>query len=114
MRNLIQWQWESYINFHGSKKNLLIHIFAVPIFLMANTALIVGLLTINLALCLMAILMMALSLAAQAKGHGTEKMPSIPFNGAANAAMRLLIEQWINFPRFVLSGRWWKAWRNVE
>jgi hypothetical protein len=25
-----------------------------------------------------------------------------------------VLEQWITFPRFVLSGGWWRAWRDAE
>jgi hypothetical protein len=29
-----------------------------------------------------------------------------PFDGAGDVVSRLLVEQWVTFPRFVLSGGW--------
>ncbi len=114
MKDLIQWQWESYRHFHRSQNNLLIHIVAVPFFLIANLALIIGVVNLNFLVSLLAIVLMAISLAAQGKGHKMEPNPSIPFSGPFNAVQRLLIEQWINFPRFVISGAWWDAWKHRE
>lgn len=37
-----------------------------------------------------------------------------PFTSRSNAVARLLLEQWINFPRFVLSGKWLRALRQSD
>jgi len=106
---LIQWQWTDYSKYHLSRNNLLLHIVAVPAFLIANIALVLALLQGNWIKALLALLVMALSFAAQAVGHGKEANPSIPFASPANAFGRIFAEQWINFPRYVLSGGWYRS-----
>lgn len=111
MNNLIQWQWDSYHEFHRSKTNLLIHIIAVPMFLIANTNLVLALYQFAWLSASISAALMIVSLAMQGKGHKIEITPSIPFSSPLNAIARLILEQWINFPRFVLSGAWWRAYQ---
>ncbi|MBR7799045.1 terminase [Undibacterium fentianense] len=111
MKALIEWQWKGYQQFHQSRKNLLIHIFAVPAFLLANIGLLVSFIRGFYLIAPLMLVVMLFSIAVQGKGHAQEPVASIPFNSAGNAIARLLIEQWINFPRFVLSGAWWRAWQ---
>jgi hypothetical protein len=54
---------------------------------------------------------MAVSMALQGRGHRGEVNPPVPFSGAGNALARIFLEQWITFPRFVLTGGWWQAFR---
>ena len=56
-------------------------------------------------------MLMALSMALQGRGHQREPVPPVPFSGAGNAIARIFLEQWITFPRFVLTGGWWRALR---
>ena len=106
---LIKWQWTDYRSFHQSRVNLLLHIVVVPLFLIANVALVLALLQGNWTRAAMALVVMALSFAVQGVGHGKEPNPSIPFSSPANAFGRIFVEQWINFPRYVLSGAWYRA-----
>jgi uncharacterized membrane protein YGL010W len=41
---LIRWQWDGYFRYHDARANLIIHIFAVPFFLVGNLTLGVALL----------------------------------------------------------------------
>lgn len=50
-----------------------------------------------------------LSLAVQGRGHGREPVAAEPFTGPLNAIARIVLEQWLTFPRFVLSGAWMRA-----
>jgi hypothetical protein len=109
MLKLIQWQWEGYTEFHCSKLNLLVHIVLVPCFICANLYLIYSLINGYYLFALFSSAGMGLSIGLQGVGHKREAQPSIPFTGAFNAVSRLLVEQWISFPRFVLSGGWWRA-----
>jgi hypothetical protein len=106
---LIRWQWKDYRSFHQSRANLLLHIVAVPLFLIANVALVRALLQGHWLGAVVPLVVMALSFAAQAVGHGKEANPSIPFSSPANAFGRIFVEQWITFPRYVLSGGWYRA-----
>ena len=51
------------------------------------------------------------ALALQARGHRLEQNQPEPFRGRRDACKHLLLEQCVTFPRFVLSGGWWRAWR---
>ena len=111
---LLRWQYSGYEKFHRSRANLLIHIFAVPMVLISNVALIMGFfrhrwlsVAINLAL-------IAIFVALQSLGHRREAHPPEPFTGAKNAMTRLFLEQWITFPRFVFSGGWWRGLRRSQ
>ena len=103
---LLRWQWRGYHQYHQSRSNLLIHIFAVPLFLVGNIVLVLAALQLSWWLALIGLVAMVMAIAMQGKGHAQEVNPPEPFTGASNALGRILLEQWITFPRFVLSGNW--------
>jgi len=108
---LLAWQWEGYARYHQSRANLLMHIVLVPVFLAGNVAVAVGFLRFDWIEALVGTGCMTISMALQGRGHQGEPVPPIPFSGAGNALARTFLEQWITFPRFVLSGGWWAAFR---
>jgi phage terminase small subunit len=108
---LLRWQWSGYSGYHRSRANLLMHIVVVPMFLAGNIGLIVALVQRAPLLAIVSIIAMVVSVAVQGRGHGGEELPPAPFTGRANAVSRILLEQWVTFPRFVLSGGWWRALR---
>lgn len=109
---LLNWQWNGYQNYHGSRTNLLIHIAAVPMFLLANISLLLSLFEFSLFGALISFIAMGVAFGIQARGHGMEKNPSVPFSSPGNAFARIFLEQWITFPRFVFSGGWYRSWQN--
>ena len=111
---LLQWQHQGYPRYHGHRSNLLLHIVVVPLFWAGNVGLAVGLVQGRLWLWLAGIAAMALSLGLQGRGHRLEPLPAEPFSSPGQAVARLLFEQWITFPRFVISGRWWRALRQAR
>lgn len=110
---LLRWQWDGYPRYHQSRRNLLLHIVVVPLFLVGNVMLVVGLAGTSLVVTGIGLVAMVASVALQGAGHRTEANPPTPFTSRGNAVGRLLLEQWINFPRFVISGRWWRALVNA-
>ena len=104
-------QWANYRAAHRTRGNLLIHVVAVPLFILGNVVLVVALARGAWLVAGLAVLLMAASLGAQGRGHRREPMQPEPFSGLLNALARLLAEQWITFPRFVVSGGWAAAWR---
>ncbi|AMO25032.1 DUF962 domain-containing protein [Ramlibacter solisilvae] len=110
---LLRWQWEGYPRYHRSRFNLLLHIFVVPLFLAGNVALVAGLFLAAWPSVAAGALAMGASVALQGRGHRQERMPSEPFTSPLNAVGRIFVEQWVNFPRFVLSGGWLQAWREA-
>ena len=112
-QELLAWQWSGYERYHASRANLFLHIVVVPLFLVGNVALIVGILKLSWPPAAVGLLSMVASVALQGRGHRVEKVPPEPFTGATNAVSRILLEQWVNFPRFVASGGWLRALRNA-
>jgi phage terminase small subunit len=106
MRQLLAWQWQAYSRYHTNRTNLLLHLVAVPLFLVGTVLLIVGAIRLSPMLTVAGLVAMAVSLALQGRGHRLEAVPPEPFTSTANAVGRLLLEQWLTFPRFVLSGGW--------
>ena len=111
LTQLLSWQWDGYPRYHRSRTNLLVHIVAVPFFLLGNVGLVVALVRGSLVIAALGLVCMVASVAAQGRGHRAEENPPEPFTGPVNAVARLFLEQWITFPRFVLSGGWSRALR---
>jgi hypothetical protein len=109
LRALLDRQWKDYPTSHGSRLNLLLHIVVVPLFVAANVGLIVGMLAGSWRWMLVSLLTMVVSFGLQGLGHRTEPVRPLPFRGIGEAVARILLEQWITFPRFVMSGGWLRA-----
>lgn len=109
--NLLQWQWADYAAKHRNRTNLLIHILAVPLFELAAIGVIAGAAMRSLAMAIGALVALAVAFAAQGAGHKREAEQPTPFAGPADVVTRILAEQFITFPRFVLTGGWL---RNVK
>ena len=110
---LLRWQWIGYSRYHQSRANLLLHVAVVPLFLTGNVFLLVALTRgwwVGAAISLAATV---LSVALQGRGHSQEAVPPEPFTSPLNAVLRIVLEQWVTFPRFVLSGGWRRAWRGA-
>jgi hypothetical protein len=110
---LLRCQWAAYSRNHQSRANLLLHAAAVPLFLAGNVLLVVAMAQARWLVAAISLAAMILSAALQGFGHCQEAKPSEPFTGPLNAALRMVLEQWDTFPRFVLSGRWWRAFRSA-
>jgi len=108
---LLAWQWEGYAQYHRSRANLLLHIVLVPLFLAGNLALIVGAIRLSWMEALSGLALMGFSMGLQGRGHRGEAVPPVPFSDTRNAFARIFLEQWITFPRFVLTGGWRDALR---
>ena len=113
IRELAEWQWEGYSNFHGSRLNLVIHIIAVPLFVGANVLLVFAMAQLEWVRAASFLLVMMLAFAVQGFGHFKETTASIPFKGPADALSRIFLEQWFTFPRFVATGQWVVAMRDA-
>jgi hypothetical protein len=113
LSELLRWQWEGYPRYHQSRFNLILHIVVVPLFLLGNIALLGAILQGAWLVAVLAFAAMGVSLAAQGSGHAKEPAPPEPFSSKSNAVSRIFFEQWITFPRFVLSGGWSNALRRA-
>ena len=106
---LLAWQWALYPEGHTTRSNLLIHIVTVPIFEMGTLLLLSGLRT-GLGYAITGLLMMVGAMACQGRGHAGEPNRPVPFLGPLDVFARILSEQWIAFPRFVIRGGFGRAW----
>jgi hypothetical protein len=109
---LLAWQWDGYARYHQSRANLLLHIVLVPLFLLGNVAMAVGIIRLSWIVAIAGLGAMVVSIALQGRGHRGEADPPVPFSGPGNALARIFLEQWITFPRFVFSGGWTRALRS--
>lgn len=103
---LLRWQWRGYAGYHRDRSNLLTHIFVVPVFWLGTLALILAATKFSWALLLSGVGCIGASVVMQGKGHKLEATPPAPFTSPWNFIGRILLEQFINFPRFVLTGGW--------
>jgi hypothetical protein len=111
---LLRWQWKGYPRYHQSRVNLLLHIVLVPLFLLGNVTLIVALAERSWLVAVVAAIAMVVSVGLQGRGHRHEPVPPEPFTSLLNAVVRIFCEQWVTFPRFVLSGAWLNALRQAS
>jgi hypothetical protein len=107
--DLLSWQYEGYPEFHTNRANLLIHIVAVPAFALSSVWFLLSLVAMQWAQAAPAALATLVSFLAQGVGHKREANPPISFAGPADAVSRILAEQFVTFPRFVLSGAFGRA-----
>lgn len=109
--NLLTWQWRGYAASHRNPINLILHLLAVPLFILASGMLFFALLQLNVLQLILSVFGLLAALALQAHGHRLEAKAQEPFSDTSDAVQRLLLEQFFTFPRFVLNGGWWKAWK---
>jgi hypothetical protein len=108
-KDLLSWQNDLYPDGHRDRLNLALHLFTWPIFvgglLFALATPVVG--WVGLAGLVGPVVAMAL----QGRGHKREHVAPVPFESAGDVLTRIFAEQLVTFPRFLLSGRFFRAWR---
>jgi hypothetical protein len=102
-------QLSDYPRVHTTRTNLLIHIVAVPVFDVAIIGAVASLATRSWLGAAGGVAIAAAAFAAQGRGHGIEAEAPAPFAGPGDVVKRIFAEQFITFPRFVLSGGWARA-----
>ncbi|WP_394826142.1 terminase [Pendulispora albinea] len=113
-------QWNGYGRVHSHRKNLIIHAVTVPLFMMGTLAMAAGILAPFtpamhagwqgvLGAIAGGFFAMIVAVAAQGRGHEKEANRPEPFRGPLDVLARLFFEQWITFPRYVLSGQFGRA-----
>ena len=109
--NLLAWQWNDYAAKHRDRENLLIHLVAVPLFQVGTVILVVGAAVRSAPGIGIAVACLAAALVSEGRGHAREAETPTPFDGPLDFASRFVAEQWITFPRFVLTGAWRRSFR---
>lgn len=108
---LLTWQWSLYPDGHRDRRNLTIHIATVPLFMLGNLLVVSSPLT-SWWSALVGLAATAFAVGAQGRGHRLESASPVPFAGPVDGVSRLFLEQWVTFPRYVLSGEFGRAWRD--
>ena len=108
---LLAWQWSDYTVKHRDRGNLLLHAIAVPMFLLSTVLLVSALVTREGVAAVFAVAGMGVSMLLQGRGHRREDEAPTPFAGGGDFVTRFFVEQWVTFPRFVLSGGWLRNFR---
>ena len=108
---LLAWQWERYPPSHRNRTNLLVHALTAPVFIAGTLALINSPFLPSFSLGLGGLAAMLGVVAIQRRTHRLETAPPSPFRGPLDVVQRFFVEQWINFPRYVLTGEFARAWR---
>jgi hypothetical protein len=88
---------------------MLIHIVAVPAFILGTLLVVGGAAGSNWVGLAAGVVLMAASLIAQGVGHKRENIAPRDFDGPLDFVKRIGREQFYTFPRFVLTGDWLKA-----
>jgi hypothetical protein len=107
-KQLLAWQWSLYPDGHHDRVNLAIHILTVPLFMAGTVA--VAAAWVQPWLLLAGPAAMVTAMALQGRGHKREATGPVPFDGAGDVLSRIFVEQWVTFPRFVVSGAFFSAW----
>lgn len=103
--------WTSYLRVHGDRRNLVIHVFAVPLFVGAFLFLIFFLVRGAFLFAGTALFAAFVAMALQGRGHALEAHAPEPFAGPGNFLRRWFTEQFLVFPMFLVTGRWWHQFK---
>jgi hypothetical protein len=99
---------------HTHRTNLLIHLVAVPLFILAHVGLVAAIAYRKPVSALTCVGSAVVSLGLQRKGHTLEAQAPTPFSSGWNFATRLYTEQFYTFPKFVLSGDFQRNWLGAQ
>ncbi len=103
--------WNDYEQVHADRRNLCIHLLAVPLFAIALPAALILLARVEFIPAFVSLLLALASMVFQGVGHAKESVPPKPFEGPADFLKRWFSEQYFRFPLFVLTGRWWRQYQ---
>jgi uncharacterized membrane protein YGL010W len=103
---IMAWQWNGYDRNHRDRGNLLLHFVAVPAFIAGTLAFVTLAFHRQWFAAAVALALMVVAFAVQGLGHKREPEAPVPFDGPGDFLARVFVEQFITFPRFVLSGGW--------
>ena len=116
---LLDQQWSDYAERHRNKANLMIHIVTVPLVWLAAIQVAGALLLMLIGvggfkILVWAAILIAVALFAQRHGNSMEAVKPPPFTDARDFAMKAAAEQFVTFPRFVLTGGWLRNLQAAE
>jgi hypothetical protein len=108
--HLLRWQWELYPDNHTRRLTLVVHVMSVPLFIAALPMFVLSL-VLGWELAVAGVAFIVAAVAAEGWTHKQEPQKPIPFDGPLDFLARFTVEQFVTFPRFVMSGGMARAWR---
>ncbi len=103
--------WSDYERVHTDRCSLRLHLFAVPLFVTAFPATLILLAKSQFVASLLTLLLAIAGMVTQGIGHSKEAIEPKPYKGPLDFLLRWFSEQYLKFPLFVLSGRWWRQYQ---
>ena len=103
---LLAWQFRDYAERHQDKLNLWLHLYAVPAFVAGILAAVLHIASLNVLASAISLAFAAAAFGIQVLGHRREPLAPAPYAGVGDFVARVFAEQFVTFPRFVLSGGW--------
>lgn len=114
LSRLLRWQWANYPGAHLNRVNLLLHLGTVPLFWAGTLLLLSAPARQSWPAAVVGVVCLLVPVVVQGFGHKRlEAQAPAPFTSPWNFIARLVLEQWVTFPRFVLSGGWGRAVRDA-
>lgn len=109
---LVDQQWSGYADRHRDKTHLMLKIVAVPLVWIAGIQIFGALLLMlvpgvsGIGVLVWALALVAVSVFLQVRGATLEAVPPRPFAFTKDTALWFAADDFVNFPRFVLTGEW--------
>jgi hypothetical protein len=113
-RELVAWAWQETPPVHTNRANLLIHLVAVPLFVLGHLVAAIGIVSLAGWAVVVGLGSIVLSLVLQKGGHALEPTPVHAFSSTRDVIRRLYAEQFCNFWRFLFSGQWYASFRRAK
>ena len=108
----LRWQWSNYPGAHRDRRNLAVHALSWPVYL-GGTCAIAASPIAGVDSAIAGAVAMGAAMVAQGRGHKLEGRAPAAFRGPLDVVKRLFVEQWVTFPRYLLSGGFARAWREA-
>ena len=100
--------WTDYLRVRAERRNLLIHLIAVPLIVGSVVSLLLYLIRGDYVSAVIVTFLAFGAMAMQGRGHALEPESPRPFTSSVDFLRRWFTEQFFIFPLFLLSGRWWR------
>ncbi len=112
-QHLLQWQWELYPDGHTRRLTLAVHTITSPLFVSGTIMLLLWPIA-GWHFGVAGLAFIASTVMLQGWTHKQENAKPVPFLGPFDFVSRFFVEQWVTYPRFVMSGKMFDAWRRAR
>lgn len=113
-QELVAWAWQETPPVHENRTNLLIHLVAVPTFVIGHLLVVIGIFALAAWAVMLGVGLVVISLILQKRGHALERQEVYAFASTKDFIRRLYAEQFCNFWRFLFSGRWYASFKRAS